>query len=143
MVLKMCTVKPETTLSFVEENKEHESRMYHELSVCLCCSEASFAERLVAFAVVEGIFFSGRCASLMISMHTNPGNTDQFSTARLRLMYSNFATIPMCICFASDGGFLVHAELLKIVSCMQLLLHLLAQEAGHHAWADFLQRAHL
>lgn len=28
----------------------------------LCCSSDSFAERLVAFAAVEGIFFSGRYA---------------------------------------------------------------------------------
>lgn len=36
---------------------------FDNFSLCILCSSTSFAERLVAFACVEGIFFSGRLSS--------------------------------------------------------------------------------
>lgn len=44
-----------------------ECRFFKLISFChlLLCSSTSFAERLVAFACVEGIFFSGRSAIIL------------------------------------------------------------------------------
>jgi hypothetical protein len=39
---------------------------FNNFSLCILCSSTLFAERLIAFACVEGIFFSGRLSSLEI-----------------------------------------------------------------------------
>lgn len=92
----------------------------------ICCSSNCFAERLVAFAAVEGIFFSGRyssccsCACFTKVLTCLPKCADHFSKPTLT--------------YASNSD--------QSTAAIQLLQYLLAEEEGIHAWAHLLQRAH-
>ena len=58
----------------------------------VCCSSNCFAERLVAFAAVEGIFFSGRYAQVVYTVSAS-------LQAKMSPLLVNGLAHSLCPCF--------------------------------------------
>lgn len=90
----------------------------------------------MAFAAVEGIFFSGRYAQVMytVSASLHMPNCLDLSSIGLHTVFTH--AVMICI----DPGHYNHlVSVLTKCIAVQFLQHLLAEEAWLHAWPHLLQ----
>ena len=99
----------------------------------MCCSSNCFAERLVAFAAVEGIFFSGRYSLVKFVAGLSVVYAKQYRqfvyiTLGFRISFALAVSASFCVFY-----------MLTCCVLVQLLQYLLAEEAWLHAWTYLLQ----